>query len=93
MCAFLLVLNCAIFSVKNVKCVIEGIKGYPGSDFKGFINGVNSDAEYTGCIFKISRGQFHELFTSHASKFSIINNSVTVDPSSNLSLICDHDVI
>ena len=47
-----------------------------------------------GCIFKFSRGLFHERFTSHASKlkFSIINNSVTVDPSSILGLICDHDV-
>ncbi len=38
------------------------------------------------------RGQFHERFTSHVrkTKFSIIDISVIVGPSSILSLICDH---
>jgi hypothetical protein len=48
-----------------------------------------------GCIFLlISRGQFHERSVPHVRliKFSIINISVTVGPSSILSLICDHDI-
>jgi hypothetical protein len=73
-------------------------KGYQSSSQK---NGVIQC--YTGCIFKlISRGKFHErfdkelvaakLFHVRIIKFSIVDISVTVGPSSILSSICDHDV-
>jgi hypothetical protein len=54
---------------------------------------ISNSIQLTVCIFKFSRGQFHERFTPHVmkTKFSIIDNSVTVGPSSIQSLICDHD--
>ncbi len=71
-------------------------KRHESGSYVQFSNPNSKSTQITGCIFNgifnFSRGLFHELFTSHVSKlkFSIVNNSVTVAPSSILSLICDH---